>query len=196
MKRTGALIVGVALAMSLSGCFVFGTMKWDPAVVKAGKKTQLVVKLIPETSNVGARDSMVPFVLVGLDDGGVLALKGKRELDPKGDFGGPYTMFADGAMEAEATSTEDCGLGSGRLNEVVGVDWTLLRTDERVNDKDKTKPALATIGIKTSALAGNGQVQAYVFSGNWSDEGPENGMIDDQEVVCAGGGVTNLTLKG
>lgn len=196
MKRTGAVIVGVVLAMTLSGCFVFGTMKWDPAVVKAGKKTKLVVKLIPETSDVGTRDRMVPFILVGLDDGGVLTLKGKRELDSKGDFGGPYTMFADGAMEAEATSTEDCGLGSGRLNEVVGVDWTLLRTDERVNDKDKTKPALATIGIKTSALAGNGQVQAYVFSGNWSDEGPENGMIDDQEVVCAGGGVTNLTLKG
>ncbi len=177
MKRTGALIVGVALAMSLSGCFVFGTMKWDPAVVKAGKKTKLVVKLLPETSDIGARDSMVPFVLVGLDDGGVLTLKGKRELDSKGDFGGPYTMFADGAMEAEATSTEDCGLGSGRLNEV-----SRRRLDApahgRAPSTTRTRPSRRwpRSGIKTSTpWPGAGRRRPTSSAGTGPTRGPRTG---------------------
>lgn len=160
MKRRGALrtvgtaALAAALCLSLSGCFVFSKMKWDPAVVKAGEKTRAVVSVLPETSDTGVIDKMVPFVLVGVDDGGLFELSGVRKFDVKRDFGGPYPMFADGAMEAEATSTEDCGIGSGTLNEIAGIEWTLLRTDDEVSDRDKNKAAVAKIGIESTPPQG------------------------------------------
>jgi len=195
-KLVGAAIAAASLVLTLSGCFLFGQMKWDPAVVKAGKKTKAVISFVPETSDVGVIDRMVPFVLVGLDDGGILELKGVRKFDVKRNFGGPYPMFADGTMETEAISTPDCGIGSGTLNEIPGVEWTLLRTDDDVNDRDKTKAAIAKIVIEVAAAAENGQAPAYVFTGNWSDQGPNPGQIDEDEVQCSGGAISNITVKG
>ena len=106
-------------------------------------------------------------------------------------------MFADGAVEAEALESDECMIGPAYRGEIPDLSWTALRTNAEVNDKDKAgRTAVAKVGVRLSAsVTGGGQVAAYAFLANWSDEGPNEGMVEDDEVACTGGSISSITVK-
>jgi hypothetical protein len=194
--RTGlATLAAITLAAGLSGCFIFQSAKFSPAIVKPGKKTNVVVKLVADRG--ATVNKMVPFVLVGLPSDLDVSLGQSPKFDARGDYGGPYPMFSDGAMRNVAIATEDCGFGGGTPSEESEVDWTLFRTGPKVSDRDKLKPpAEARIGIKTDPGAAAGQYQVAVFAGNWSEAGMPDGVPEEGEVVCSGGSFGSYTVAG
>jgi hypothetical protein len=194
--KAGAAIVAVlVLASSLSGCFLFAKMKWDPAVVKRGKKTVAVVSMIPELGV--ARDKMVPFVLVGLPDNVPVTVSGKRKFDVNGDYGGPKPMFSDSTLRNVALQTDNCAIAGGTLDQVPDLVWTALRTEQGVSDRDKLKPpAVTEIAVAIADGAPEGQVQAALFSGNWSEAASPNGIPEEPEVTCSGGSTSSFTVDG
>jgi hypothetical protein len=196
MKKRLTVVAAVALsALLFSGCFTFQSLSFDPAVVKAGKKTAAVVKLVPDLSQ--ARNKMIPFILVGLSDSGVLEVTDKRTFDTKGDYGGPEHMITDANLRNVAIEDEDCTFGGQTLNQIQGVSWTAARTEKEVSDRDKFKaPAVAKLTLKVVKGLDRTQGQVYVLAGNWSDQGQFAGVVEEPEVACAGGSISTLTLGG
>ena len=199
MRSTGklamALVAAVGVSVFLSGCFSFQSVTWSPAVVKAGKTTDAVIKFVPDIGP--TKNKMIPFVLVGVPDVGVLSVTNTRTFDVKGKFGGPEHMISDANLRNVALEADECELAGQTLNQIDGVDWTAVRTEGVVNDRDKFKtPAVSKVRLKVLSSLDRTQAQVYVFGGNWSDQGNFPGVPEEPEVACSGGSISTITIGG
>jgi hypothetical protein len=196
-KRAVAVAVAALLSFGFSGCFWFSSLNWSPLTVKPGKSTTAKIRVTSDTSGI-ADDRTVQFFLFGFDNTGYLSLGGKRTWDVKGLFKGPQHMIVDGTLRNQALQSDYCafgGSGGAKLNTLTDVVWTAVRTENRINDRDRDGTvALSEIKVK-AAENGSGQRNVWIFAGGWDDEEGGDGQPQPDEVGCSGGTLTTLTIS-
>ena len=199
-RRLGTRVLAVAVALAccfgFSGCFLWNSFQWSKPTVKAGKHVTATIGQTAVTDE-PPRDKLVQFFLIGLPDSDPISVDGARKWDVKGNFGGPKTMFADGALRNAAINSDQCALG-GPLGtkpiDVTDTDWVALRTEKEINDRDKTRVlALSKVALKAAANASDTQAFVYFFTGGWHDE--DDGQPESDEVGCGGGTITSMTIR-
>lgn len=164
--------------------------------MKPGESTKAVISLQPSLS-AGPDNKLVQVFLIGLGDTSDLSVAGKKVWDVKGKFGGPESMFADGAIRNAALASDFCAIVGEHLDQIPDTVWTALRTGGgKVNDRDKVGTlATSEIRVKANSASGFREEQVYVISGAW-DDGDDNGTAVPDEVGCSGGAITTLTIDG
>lgn len=191
--RVLAVVIALACSFGFSGCFLWSTFQWSKPTVKAGKH---VTATIGQTAETGvSRDKLVQFLLIGLHDSNQLSVDGTRKWDVKGKFGGPKTMFADGALKNAAINSDQCVIGTTKPNEIMDTIWVALRTEKEINDRDKANVlTLSKVALKAAATATATQQQVYFFTGGWHDSSGD-GQPQSDELGCAGGTITAMTIR-
>ena len=190
-----AVVVALACCFGFSGCFLWSSFQWSTPTVKAGKHVTATIGQTASTDGV-SRDKLVQFFLIGLPDSDPLSVDGAREWDVKGKFGGPKTMFADGALRNAAINSDQCAVipGGTKPIDITDTDWVALRTEKEIDDRDKSKVlALSKVALKAAANAGGTQAFVYLFTGGWHDE--DDGQPEPDELGCAGGTITSMTIR-
>ncbi len=192
-----AVAIAVALGFGLSGCFTWSSFKWSTTKVEAGKSTDAIVGMIPESGPIVDKD--YPFILVGLPNTSNLSLAGitKRTWDVKGKFKGPRPLQTDGGLEAAVLNSDNCNINGIEINQIPDVEWTALRPDVVVNDRDRAGTvAQSKIRFKADPGTAPRDEQVHFFSGGWNDDSPANGITEPEEVGCSGGTITSLAITG
>ena len=192
----GRALIGVTCALlaglSLSGCFVWNSAKWSPQTPKAGKTVNAVIKAVPVVGSNPPPQKNYPAVLIAFSSNGPrLKLGNKRTFDTKGDFGGPYKMFEDGALKNAVLDSDACTWGGEHLNQIPDVDWTAVRTDVEVSDRDKLNPAVVKVALKTDSTAVHGEQDAVYLIASLEGQGDpdvrgfwiRDGKISDAELA-------------
>jgi hypothetical protein len=195
-KAIVAVGCAAALAFGLSGCFLWSSFKWSTTKVKPGKSTDAIIGMTPETGDItGSKD--YPFIMVGLTSTSNLSLAGitRRTWDVKGKFKGPRPLQTDGGLEAAVLASDNCNVNGIEINQILEVEWTALRPDVQVNDRDRAGViAQSKIRFKADPGTPPRDEQVYFFSGGWRDESPANGITEPEEVGCSGGTITALSI--
>jgi hypothetical protein len=187
-----------SLAFGFSGCFLWTSFKWSSVKVKPGKSVDAIIGMVPESGSVQA-DKDYPFFMVGLADTTNLSLAGitKRTWDVKGKFKGPRPLQTDGGLEAAVLASDNCNINGIEINQIIDVEWTALRPDVQVNDRDRAGTvAQSKIRFKADPGTPPRDEQVYFFSGGWRDVNPANGIAEPEEVGCSGGTITVLSITG
>ena len=193
-----ALGCAAVLALGFSGCFVWSSFKWSTTKVKPGRSVDAIIGMIPESGD-ATSDKDYPFVMVGILNTSNLTLAGinKRTWDVKGKFKGPRPLQTDGGLEQAILDSDNCNVNGIEINQIFDTEWTALRPDVAVNDRDRAGTiAQSKIRFKADPGSSERDEEVYFFSGGWRDENPANGIPEPAEVGCSGGTITFLSITG
>jgi hypothetical protein len=196
--RRGALVAVLALGASfaLSGCFLLQSFKWSSPTVRPGKSTYAEMNVVPlKGSGQTDPDRGYQAFIIGFPDSGNQVTLGKTKVfDTGGKFGGPFPMAQDQAVANEALNDQACTISTVYLSEFQNIDWTAVRTDKKVDDRDRDRiSAHAKIQFHVKKSSPPTQEEIFIVDANWNDSN-NNHVVEDNEVGCAGGTIPAITI--
>jgi len=194
MKRKTMLVLSaIPLTLLLSSCFVLQGFWVTATSIAPGQSTKAVFELHAYST---AKDKGYQFVVVGVPDGGDLAIAGTK-WGTNGTAGGPYAMSNEPSLAPQMGASGDCSSNGFDFSSVTGVTWKGFMTPNQVADKGKVNTSvIVQTGIKATAGATTGaDYQVLGVTGKWLDDGDGNIESGDDDFFCTGFGLVNVYVR-
>jgi hypothetical protein len=189
-KKLFRSLMAVPLVVLLSGCLFMlqGFVVLD-GHIEPGTKTKARFTLRPATAT---NDRIFQFVVVGVDDGGDLAV-GKATWGTNGKFGGPKKMPVSPGLPAAMDASNDCVVSGFNFGSVSGTTWKAFLLEVRT--KGKVKQA-ATVDAVVQATQGatEGPWPVIGVTGKWVDDG--DGLVNAVDTFTCSGASTSSVYVG
>jgi hypothetical protein len=176
-KKVGSGLLGVAVALLLSGCFMLQGFVVVDYTLTPGQKTKARFTLRPsnfDQVSAGISGPQYEFVIIGVASDSELAVT-TAKWGTNGDFLGPLTMPANGTLLAAVDAAGSCSGNGINFSDITGITWKLFVTPVKINDKNKfERKAVVEVGIKAKATATAGNEEEILgVAGEWFDDGDD-----------------------
>ena len=186
-KKVGFGLLGVALSLLLSGCFMLQSFSVLDYTLSPGQVTKARFTLRPSNfdQGIGLSGPQFEFVVIGIADDSELAVT-TAKWGTNGSFGGPLTMPANGTL---LTAMDDsCGANGVNFTDITGIVWKLFVTPVEINDRNRfEQKAVVEVGIKAKAAATVGNEEEIIgVAGEWNDANNNNAPDGGDFYLCEG----------
>jgi hypothetical protein len=186
-KKVGSGLLGVALALLLSGCFMLQGFVVLDYTLSPGQKTKARFTLRPSNfdQGIGLSGPQFEFVVIGVATDSQLAVT-TAKWGTNGDFGGPLNMPANGTLLAAMAGS--CSANGINFPDITGITWKLFVTPVEINDRNRfERKAVVEVGIKAKATATAGTEEEIVgVAGEWSDSNGNAAPDGPDFYLCEG----------
>ena len=174
-KKLGFGLLGGAVALLLSGCFMLQGFVVLDYTLSPGQKTKARFTLRPSNFDqevAGISGPQYEFVVIGVANSSELAVT-TAKWGTNGDFLGPLAMPANGTLLAAMEGT--CNGNGINFGDITGITWKLFVTPVKINDRNRyERKAVVEVGIKAKATATAGNEEEILgVAGEWFDDGDD-----------------------
>lgn len=182
-------LLAVPLVLLLSGClFMLQGFTVLDGHIKPGIKTKARFTLRPATDD---NERVYQFVVVGVDDGGDLAV-GKATWGTDGKFGGPTKMPVSAPLPAVMGTSGDCVVSGFNFGDVANTTWKAFMIQVRTRGK-VSQAATVDVVVKATQAAATGPWPVIGVTGIWNDDG--DGIVNGADsFVCSGASTSSLNV--
>lgn len=192
MKKLLIVPVAGLMVLLLSSCFVMQGFSVSATSVVPGKGTKAQFVLHPASTSAS---KYYEFVIVGVDDGGDLAV-GKATWGTNGKFGGPLAMSYRSNLDDFVASDGSCSNYGFTFSSATGVTWKGFLTPNQVNDKGKVDTKVVVqVGVKASSSATSGAEPVIGVSGSYQDLDEDGNLSAGDIYFCTGMSSVTLYVK-
>ncbi len=189
MKKKLLFVLGAgALTILMSSCFLLQSFTIVDYTVARGQVTKARFTIRPSHEEPGAQLRAFQFVLVGVGSSDLAV--GKGVWGSNGQFNGPLTMAANGAIATSIGS--DCSSNGLNYNTITGITWRGYLTPQKINDRGLVeKKAVVDVNIKAKDTASVGSSYTVMgIAGAWTDAN-DNQTVDPADTFTCWGIATS-----